>query len=63
METAKIIIDFVFRTTGAIVITLICLNTLWKAFAPKEKDPTKGLVYGERSKKPFIVRLRKRLRL
>lgn len=63
METTKMIIDLILRFIGLIVVLGVIFNTVWKLIAPKEKDPTKGLIYGVRSKKPFIVRLRKRFKI
>lgn len=60
MENLGIIVSLIFEIIGAIttaVVLTIAISAI--IFHNKEKDPLKGLYYGERKKKPLKIRMRK----
>lgn len=57
-----IIVDAILRAISLFVISFICLSVLWRAFRVKDKSPTDGLVYGQRTKKTWLFKLKKKMR-
>lgn len=63
METILKLIDIAFKAIGAFFCGVLFLAIIAKILQPKiPKSPTKGLVYGEKKRKPLLVRIRKMLK-
>lgn len=59
MVELLIIFDMLLRAIGFAVLSAVLINTIYKLFRTKDKSPVDGLVYGQSTKKPFMVRVRK----
>lgn len=58
-----IIVDAILRAIGLFVVSYVCIYALWKAFRTRDKLPTDGLVYGQRSKKTWLFKLKRKMRI
>lgn len=60
MENILGLLDIAFKAIGAFAFGVLLLAVVHVAIRPRvPKSPTDGLIYGEKKKKPFKIRLRK----